>query len=120
MRRVTTYSPRHSCRLRAAIGAALIAAIVAIDLTPLGAAGGRAQPATSSAPAERGGTSLAEKIACVYLLVGGSIMLYYGPREKENGVLTNDGRSEAIGGAGAIGLSVALMHDIFKKRRRQP
>ncbi len=119
MRRVTTYSTRHSRRLRTTVGAALVAAIVAIDLAPLAAADGRAQPATS-APAERGGTSLAEKIACVYLLVGGSIMLYYGPREKENGVLTNDGRSEAIGGAGAIGLSVALMHDIFKKRRRQP
>lgn len=115
MPRVTTYSSR----LRAAVGAVLVVAIVSIELAPLRAADERAQ-APAPAAADRGGTSLAEKIACVYLLIGGSIMLYYGPKEKENGVLTNDGRSEAIGGAGAIVLSVALMRDIFKKHRRQP
>jgi hypothetical protein len=62
------------------------------------------------------GTSVAEKLAAVYLLVGGSIMLVYGPTEKEGEVWTADGKSETVGGAAAIGLSIALFHDIWKRR----
>ena len=72
------------------------------------------QPPATTAP---GGASLAEKIAAVYLLVGGAIMLYYGPKERENGQLTMDGKSEAVAGAASIGISIALFHDIFTKRR---
>jgi hypothetical protein len=74
-----------------------------------------AEPEAPQAPA-RSGASLAEKIACVYLLIGGSIMLYYGPTERENGQVTRDGKSEAVAGAASIGISIALMRDIFKKR----
>ena len=63
------------------------------------------------------GASLAEKIACAWLLVGGTIMLYYGPKERENGQLTMDGKSEAVAGAVSIGISIALLHDILTKRR---
>jgi hypothetical protein len=47
-------------------------------------------------------------------------MLAYGPSEKVNGVLTNDGKSEGIGGAAAVALSFALMHDIWKRRTPSP
>ena len=102
--------------MRAAAAALVLSSLIAVQTRPLAAAGGR-QDAPAAA-AGRGGASLAEKIACVYLLVGGSIMLYYGPREKENGVVTRDGKSEAIGGAGAIVISFALLRDIVKKRPR--
>jgi hypothetical protein len=59
--------------------------------------------------------SLAEKAAFVLLLVGGTIMVVYGPQEKEGGNLTNDGRSEVIGGAGAIVVSFMLLHDILSR-----
>jgi hypothetical protein len=60
--------------------------------------------------------SFAEKAAFAFLVVGGSIMLAYGPQEKENGVLTRDGKSEVIGGAAAIVLSVFLLRDILNRR----
>jgi hypothetical protein len=75
-------------------------------------------PPPSSEPGERTGTSMAEKVACIYLLVGGSIMVYYGPREREGGVLTMDGKSEVVGGAAAVGISLALLRDIVKKSSR--
>jgi hypothetical protein len=78
------------------------------------------EPAPAPAGRARSGTSFAEKLACLYLLVGGSIMLAYGPSEKVNGVLTNDGKSEGIGGAAAVALSFALMHDIWKRRAPAP
>jgi hypothetical protein len=58
---------------------------------------------------------VAEKAAFVFLLVGGAIMVAYGPQEKAGGVLTNDGKSELIGGAGAIVLSFMLLKDILSK-----
>ena len=76
------------------------------------AAGGGALSGTSGTS----GTSVAEKLACVYLLLGGAFMLAYGPTETEGGVWTMDGKSETVGGAAAIVLSVALMHDIWKRR----
>src|SRR5581483_586513 len=102
---------------------ACVAAGVALSLlygtsVPASAAGQPPDPAAKTAPPV--GTSLAEKIACAYLLVGGSIMLYYGPRERENGQLTMDGKSEAVGGAVAIGLSIALLRDIIKRRPARP
>jgi hypothetical protein len=69
-----------------------------------------------AAPPKPSGASLSEKLACAYLLVGGAIMLYYGPKERENGRLTMDGKSEAVGGGAAIVLSVALLRDILKRR----
>ncbi len=83
------------------------------------AASGGEPPAAASAHT---GASLVEKIACAYLLVGGSIMLYYGPREREKGQVSRDGKAEAVGGAAAIGISIALLRDIIKKSRhdRQP
>lgn len=82
-----------------------------------------AEPIAAAQPAEPApvqtqpsGASLAEKIACAWLLVGGAIMLYYGPKERENGQLTMDGKSEAVAGAVSIGISVALLHDILKRR----
>jgi hypothetical protein len=59
--------------------------------------------------------SLAEKLAWIYALVGGSILLVYGPREKEGDAWTNDGKSETVAGAASIGLSFALLRDIRKK-----
>lgn len=103
-------------RLRAVAAALALSSLFSIQLQPLAAAGDRQEAPPPEA--ERHGASLAEKIACVYLLVGGSIMLYYGPRERENGVLTMDGKSEAVGGAGAIVISFALLRDIVKKRPR--
>ena len=100
---------------RVRLAALVLAAVVSVE-APLAASG--APQAVPPATAEPNGTSLAEKLACAYLFVGGAIMLYYGPREKENGQLTRDGKSEAIGGAAAIGLSVALLRDIVKKRSR--
>ena len=103
-------------RSTTAVAILLIAITICLNSDPVAAAD---QTPAGSSPAEASGTSIAEKIACVYLLVGGSIMLYYGPRERENGQLTMDGKSEAVGGAAAIGISVALLRDIVKKHRRQ-
>jgi hypothetical protein len=72
---------------------------------------------TSQAPAANPcKVSVAEKAAFVLLLVGGSIMAVYGPQEKEGGNLTNDGRSELIGGAGAVVVSFMLLHEMLSKR----
>ena len=94
-----------------------------VSLAAIGSAGtgARSEPAEPAAP-ERSGTSLAEKIACAYLFVGGAIMLYYGPTERENGQVTRDGKSEAVAGAAAIGISIGLLRDIIKKssRRKRP
>jgi hypothetical protein len=60
---------------------------------------------------------MAEKLAWIYALVGGSLLLVYGPREKEGDVWTNDGKSETVAGAAAIVLSFALLRDIRKKGR---
>ena len=76
----------------------------------------RQQEATAAGGAVRSGTSWAEKLAAVYLLVGGAIMLAYGPTEKEGDVWTMDGKSETVAGAASIGLSIALFHDIWKRR----
>jgi hypothetical protein len=105
---------------RSGVASLLLTAILCANAAPAAAAG--QPPAKTPDPAERPGTSLAEKIACVYLMVGGSIMLYYGPKEREGGQLTMDGKSEAVGGAIAIGISLALLHDIVKKspRRHRP
>ena len=64
----------------------------------------------------RGGASIAEKVAFVYLLVGGSIFLVTSPGEKVDGHWTNDAASETIGGAGAVAISFFLLRDILKKR----
>ncbi|MGB7220283.1 MAG: hypothetical protein WBD07_15905 [Vicinamibacterales bacterium] len=77
------------------------------------------QPAQGSAGAS-GGASLAEKMAFVYLLVGGSMFLAISPGEKVDGEWTNDALSETIFGAGAIGISFWLLHDILKKRPVPP
>jgi hypothetical protein len=82
----------------------------------------RAAQAAGAATTARGpgGASLAEKLACLYLLVGGTIFAVYGPQEKDGGQWTNDGKSETAGGLGAIGLSFALLRDIRKKSARPP
>lgn len=69
----------------------------------------------SAAADDRRGASAAEKVAWLYLLVGGSIMLAYGPQEKDGGRWTNDGKSEAIAGGAAIALSFFLLRDIRRK-----
>ena len=98
---------------RTAIAFLLSLAVLGGDAAPLIAAGRQADAGADNASS--GGTSIAEKIACAYLLVGGAIMLYYGPRERENGRLTMDGKSEAVAGAASIGLSFALLHDVIKR-----
>lgn len=103
---------------RAATAAIVLTFFVWADGVALTASG---QPGDSSpAKTSTGGTSLAEKIACAYLLVGGTIMLYYGPKERENGQWTMDGKSETVAGAVSIGISIALLHDILKKRTHAP
>jgi hypothetical protein len=62
------------------------------------------------------GASVAEKLAFLYALVGGTILLVYGPQEKEGNVWTVDGKSETVAGGLALGLSVALFRDIRTKR----
>ncbi len=76
----------------------------------------RQQDAAAAGGGSRSGTSWAEKLTAVYLLVGGAIMLAYGPTEKEGDVWTMDGKSETVAGAASIALSIALFHDIWKRR----
>jgi hypothetical protein len=76
----------------------------------------RQQEPAAAGGGSRSGTSVAEKLAAVYLLVGGAIMLAYGPTEKEGDVWTRDGKSETVAGAASIVLSIALFHDIWKRR----
>jgi hypothetical protein len=59
--------------------------------------------------------SVPEKLVWLYALVGGSILLVYGPQEKDGDVWTTDGKSETVAGAVAIGLSFALLRDIRNK-----
>ena len=59
--------------------------------------------------------SLAEKLAWIYALVGGSILLVYGPQEKDADVWTLDGKSETVAGGTAVVLSFALLRDIRRK-----
>jgi hypothetical protein len=78
------------------------------------------QPLTSrqNSAATSGDTcraSMTEKIAWLYALVGGSILVVYGPQEKNGDVWTMDGKSETVAGAGAVILSFALLRDIRKK-----
>jgi hypothetical protein len=73
-------------------------------------------PQSRPAPACDCRASMAEKIAWLYALVGGSIMLVTGPAEKEGDVWTVDGKSETAAGAAAVVLSFYLLKDIRKKR----
>jgi hypothetical protein len=70
---------------------------------------------TQAATANPCKASVAEKAAFVLLLVAGSIMVVYGPQETEGGRLTNDGKSELIGGAGGIVVSFMLLHDMLSR-----
>src|SRR5207244_3079772 len=72
------------------------------------------QPAAAASRCECG-ASMAEKLAWLYLLVGGSILLAYGPQEKSGSTWSNDGKAETAAGAGAIVLSFGLLRDIRKK-----
>jgi hypothetical protein len=77
----------------------------------------RSGQSSAASSSNRCRASMAEKLAWIYALVGGSILLVYGPQEKEGDVWTNDGKSETVAGAVAIGLSFALLRDIRKKGR---
>jgi hypothetical protein len=79
----------------------------------------RTVPQDPKARDDRGnqcGASVTERVAFLYLLVGGAVLLYYGPKEREGDRLTVDGWSEGVAGAASIGLSFALLRDILKKR----
>jgi hypothetical protein len=67
----------------------------------------------------RSGASVAEKVAFLYLLVGGSVLLAYGPQERSGDRVSTDGKAEAVAGAAAIAISFALLRDILKKRTRK-
>ncbi len=62
------------------------------------------------------GASTAEKLAFLYALIGGTLLVVYGPQEKEGDVWTVDGKTETIAGGVALALSVALFRDIRSKR----
>ena len=75
------------------------------------------QPAGAATPAgERCGASMAEKLAWLWLLGSGTVMLITGPREQDAGHWYNDSKSEGIAGAVSIVLSFALLRDIRKQR----
>lgn len=71
----------------------------------------------AAAASDRCSASVVEKLAWLYAVVGGSILLVYGPQEKEGGVWTMDGKSETVAGAAALVLSFGLLRDIRKKGR---
>lgn len=75
----------------------------------------RTSQKADAGPGDHRGASVAEKLACLYLLVGGSILLAYGPQEKAGTSWTNDGKAETAGGAAAIVLSLLLFRDIRKQ-----
>jgi hypothetical protein len=79
---------------------------------------GSIQPGNTATKTDCNGASVTEKLAFVYALVGGTILLVYGPQEKEGTVWTVDGKSETVAGAVAIGLSFALFRDIRAKKRQ--
>jgi hypothetical protein len=64
--------------------------------------------------------STAEKLAWLFALVGGSIMVVTGPGEREGDVWTVDGKSETVAGAAAVVLSFFLLKDIRSKRATAP
>jgi hypothetical protein len=74
----------------------------------------------SDRPEERAGASVAEKIAFLYLLIGGSVMLVYGPQEKDGDHVSVDGIAEGIAGAASIAISFGLLRDILHKRAPAP
>ena len=79
----------------------------------------RAQQGGSSSPAAPcgcHGASTAEKLAFLYALIGGTLLVVYGPQEKEGDVWTADGKVETIAGGLALALSVALFRDIRSKK----
>jgi hypothetical protein len=68
-------------------------------------------------PPKRQGASRAEKLAFVYLLVGGCVFIATSPGEKdENGRVSSDGKWETAGGIGAVAISFALLHDILSRK----
>ena len=77
------------------------------------------QPPAASNTCDCRNASVAEKLAWLYLLIGGSILLAYGPTEKSGSRWTSDGKSETAAGAGAIVLSFALLRDIRRKAHAQ-
>jgi hypothetical protein len=79
-----------------------------------------AQRSVAAASADECRASWAEKLAFLYALVGGSVMLITGPGEREGGEWTVDGKSETVAGAAAVVLSFALLKDIRHKRSAHP
>ncbi len=77
-------------------------------------------PAAVAAADEQCRVGWAEKLAFLYALVGGSVMLITGPGEREGGEWTVDGKSETAAGAAAVALSFALLKDIRRKRPTPP
>jgi hypothetical protein len=74
-------------------------------------------PASAAKPADdRCGASMAEKLASLWLLGSGSVLLIYGPREKDAGHWYSDSKAEGAAGAVSIAFAVALLHDIRKQR----
>ena len=101
-----------ACSIRSFVVVLLVASIVTTAVPAL------AQDAAAPPPPPKPqGASWAEKVAFAWLLGGGIVLAYYGPKEIENGELTRDGKSEAIAGWVSIGISVALLHDILTKRK---
>jgi len=56
--------------------------------------------------------SVAERLAWLYSLIGGSMLTIFGPTEIEDGKWTMDGKSETAAGVAALALSFALLKDI--------
>ncbi len=77
----------------------------------------RVEPQAAARPAaERCGAPMAEKLAWLWLLGSGTVMLVTGPREQDAGHWYNDSKSEGIAGAVSIAISFALLRDIRKQR----
>jgi hypothetical protein len=64
----------------------------------------------------RCGASTAEKIAWLWLLGGGTVMLITGPREQDPGHWYNDSKVEGEAGAASIVISFFLLRDIRRQR----
>jgi hypothetical protein len=93
-------------------------AVRAAAAEPLQAPPAKTADASRSAPHD--GASMAEKIAFLYLLIGGSVLLIYGPQEKSGDHISVDGIAEGVAGAASIAISFALLHDIRHKRAPDP
>jgi hypothetical protein len=76
----------------------------------------QAEPVAAPAVKARCGASTVEKLAAVWLLGSGSVMLITGPREQDAGHWYNDSKSEGVAGAVSIVAAVALIRDIRKQR----